>query len=212
VSTRGRFIVFEGIEGAGKTTAISIARNMLLLSIPEVVTTREPGGTLLGESIRSLIKASSSEPMDTRAELLLFYAARVQLMTQVILPALERGAWVLADRFELSTFAYQGGGRGLPRRMIEELSLLCLEGVKPDLTVFMDVDPERGLQRVSSRGPKDRIEQESLHFFKQVSDCYRTEIKHYPHVHVIDANQAAEDVELNVLTLFKQQLQSHLDG
>ncbi|MDX2345856.1 MAG: dTMP kinase, partial [Legionella sp.] len=114
----GQFIILEGLEGAGKSTALTTIKRFLAPYVPELITTREPGGTHVGETVRELIKhAPDAEPLEAHAELLLFYAARVQLIEQVIKPALARGAWVLADRFELSTWAYQGGGRELNQQM-----------------------------------------------------------------------------------------------
>jgi len=208
VITQGRFLVVEGLEGAGKTTALQTIEKYLAPRVPELVITREPGGTHAGELIRALLKQSAEEPLDARAELLLFYAARVQLLERVILPALARGAWVLADRFELSSFAYQAGGRGLDRGFIESLSHFCLQGFRPDLTLFLDISPELGLQRAVSRGKMDRIEQESIDFFHTVHNKYHDEIRHYGRVESIDATQAKSSVQdaiLNTLTHYFQE-------
>lgn len=190
MSDKGNFIVVEGLEGAGKSTALDVIKHVLTPHVPELVITREPGGTRVGEMARELIKESlADEPLDPRAELLLFYAARVQLIEQVIRPALARGAWVLADRFELSTLAYQGGGRQLPLTTIAHLSEFCIKNIKPDLTIFMDVTPEQGMQRVVARGKKDRIEQESMLFFNKVYDHYHQHIKAMSNVVIIDAGK-----------------------
>ncbi len=187
---RGSFIVVEGLEGAGKSTALDVIRQVLSTHVPELVMTREPGGTRVGEVARKLIKEClAAEPLDARAELLLFYAARVQLIELVIRPALARGAWVLADRFELSTLAYQGGGRKLPADMINQLSAFCVDDMRPDLVVFMDIKPEQGMQRVLARGKTDRIEQESQVFFEAVYDSYHQHIKSMDNVVVIDASK-----------------------
>lgn len=204
MSGLGRFIVVEGLEGAGKSTAMQTIKQCLAEKIGDFITTREPGGTAVGEVVRSLIKhPPDDEPLDPRAELLLLYTSRVQLVNQVIKPALKRGTWVLGDRFEWSTFAYQGGGRGLDMRMIEQLSSFCLEGFSPDLVLFLDVDPELGLRRALARGHSDRIEQESLDFFKTVSHAYHASIQLMKQVVVIDANQPESVVQhaiLDVLT------------
>lgn len=193
---KGHFIVVEGLEGAGKSTALNVIRQCLASRVPELVITREPGGTRVGEVARQLIKESiSTEPLDPRAELLLFYAARVQLIECVIRPALERGAWVLADRFELSTLAYQGGGRKLSSAMIEHLSAFCITDMQPDLIVFLDITPKQGMQRVLARGKTDRIEQESMVFFNAVYDGYHEHIKKLNNVVVIDASQPLRDVQ-----------------
>ena len=190
MSNKGRFIVVEGLEGAGKSTAMDVIKHHLRSCVSELMITREPGGTRVGEVARELIKESMpTEPLDPRAELLLFYAARVQLIERVIRPALARGAWVLADRFELSTLAYQGGGRKLSSTMIEHLSSFCINDVTPDLIIFLDITPEQGMQRVFSRGKTDRIEQESMVFFNDVYHSYHQHIKTMKNVVSIDASQ-----------------------
>lgn len=187
--TPGRFIVIEGLEGAGKTTAIKTIKRMLTDLDIEFITTREPGGTHVGEMVRQIVKDTTvEESLDPRAELLLFYAARVQLLEHVIKPALQRGCWVLADRFELSSFAYQGGGRGLDMDMLYKLSSFCVQGCQPDMIVFLDVDPKLGLARALKRSKLDRMEQESLAFFKVVYDAYHAHIKKMSNVIRIDAN------------------------
>lgn len=188
-ATPGRFIVIEGLEGAGKTTAIKTIKRMLADLEIEFITTREPGGTHVGEMVRQIVKDTTvEESLDPRAELLLFYAARVQLLEHVVKPALQRGCWVLADRFELSSFAYQGGGRGLDMDMLHMLSSFCVQGCQPDIIIFLDVDPKLGLARALKRNKLDRMEQESLAFFKVVYDSYHEHIKNMPNVIRIDAN------------------------
>ena len=188
---KGRCIVIEGLEGAGKSTALqTIKRFLTELGINDIITTREPGGTRLGEAARQLIKETvPDEPLDPRAELLLLYASRVQLLECVIRPALLRGSYVLADRVELSTFAYQGGGRGLPLSMIQELSTFCLKGFQPDLIFFLDINPEEGLRRALKRSKADRIESEALSFFTDVYRSYHEHIKTLRQVVVIDASR-----------------------
>lgn len=198
---KGRFIVVEGLEGAGKSTAIDTIKQYLSPFVPEIILTREPGGTRIGETIRQLIKDKvDGEILDSRCELLLLYAARVQLVEQVIRPALARGAWILADRFELSTFAYQGWGRGLDIEMINELSTFCLKSLKPDLVVYLDINPEQGFERVVKRGAKDRIEQEALSFFKQVHNGYHEMIQKMDNVVIIDASQSIETVQKSIVS------------
>jgi dTMP kinase len=205
----GRFLVVEGLEGAGKSTALDTIKCCITPFVSELVITREPGGTVLGELIREIIKSPEHEHLHARAELLLFYAARIQLVEQVIRPALQRGAWVLADRFELSSFAYQGGGRGLSRDFIAQLSAFALCDIKPDLTIFLDISPEQGLQRALARGKMDRIEQESLAFFNAVTLQYHEEIAHYPHVECIDASQPLLQVQETIVRLVTPFVQSH---
>jgi len=185
---QGRFIVVEGLEGSGKSTAMTTLKRLLTRYISNFIMTREPGGTTVGEAIRDLVKNKiEHETMDPRAELLLFYAARVQLIEQVIRPALHQGTWVLADRFELSSWAYQGGGRGLGEDILKQLSAFCVGDLKPDLTIFLDIPPEEGLFRVQKRGERDRIEQEELSFFKTVSAAYHRALAKMDPVIVIDA-------------------------
>jgi len=185
---QGRFIVVEGLEGSGKSTAISTLKRLLTRYISTFIMTREPGGTHVGEVIRDLVKNKiEAEAMEPRAELLLFYAARVQLIEQVIRPALQQGTWVLADRFELSSWAYQGGGRGLGEAILKQLSEFCVGDLQPDLTIFLDIPPEEGLLRVQKRGAMDRIEQEELSFFKTVSEAYRRALAKMDKVIFIDA-------------------------
>lgn len=201
---RGRFIVVEGIEGAGKSTALQTIKHYLQSVVPEFLLTREPGGTRVGESVRTLLtERVEGETLDPRCELLMFYAARVQLLEQVIRPSLSKGTWVLADRFELSTFAYQGGGRKLDKQMIHHLSTFCLQGFKPDLILFLDINPEQGLGRVKKRGEADRIEQESLAFFTDVYNSYHEMIRSMDNVVCIDAGQAMETVQESILTALK---------
>ncbi|ARH00202.1 dTMP kinase [Legionella micdadei] len=210
MTQRGRFIVVEGLEGAGKSTAIDAIKQYLHNLVPDLVITREPGGTRIGEVIRHLIKEKiDEEPLDPRSELLLLYAARVQLVEQIILPALNNGSWVLADRFELSTFAYQGGGRGIDQDMIRKLSAFCLQGFKPDLVFYLDIDPEQGLSRVKTRGTFDRIEQESLEFFTQIRNTYVQMIKTMDNVILIDAGQPIEIVQKLIQTQLKSLILNH---
>jgi dTMP kinase len=206
----GRFIILEGLEGAGKSTALTTIKRFLAPYVPELITTREPGGTDIGEKIREIIK----QPADTgvlrdSAELLLFYAARVQLIEEVIRPALQRGAWVLADRFELSTWAYQGGGRGLSQKMIQNLSDFCVKDLTPDLVLFLDLPPEQGLQRILERGQTDRIEQESIAFFNRVYTAYHEKLHTFEQAIQIDASKPLAMVQHLIRTTLEHFLVSH---
>lgn len=206
---QGRFIVVEGLEGAGKSTALDTIAQVLKPQVKALILTREPGGTSVGEGIRRIIKeVRPNEPMDARAELLLFYAARVQLMEQVIRPALARGTWVLADRFELSTYAYQGGGRQLDESMIAHLSAFCLNQFTPDLTLFLDISPEKGMRRAKRRGALDRIEHEESSFFTAVYDSYHRHLKNTKHVIMIDASQPLKTVQ----SAIREALEAYLSG
>ncbi|WP_115707326.1 dTMP kinase [Legionella sainthelensi] len=197
ISSTGKLIVIEGLEGAGKSTAVNTVIDFLAERQIKTITTREPGGTAIGEILRNLIKNPDyRDVLDDRSELLLLYTARIQLLKQVIEPALQKGVWVIADRFELSTIAYQGGGRGLDQEMISHLSSFALQGLKPDLTLYLDISPEEGMQRVKSRGELDRIEQQSIEFFHRVHDSYLQYIKINPYVVSINAALPLKKVQL----------------
>ena len=160
---RGKFITFEGGEGCGKSTQVRRLKAALEQKGITVLLTREPGGTRLAEQVRSLLKDETDDPPCDRAELLLFLAARAQLVRKVIRPALESGTWVVSDRFSDSTLAYQGYGRGLPLDIIREANDFACEGLKPDKTILLDVDPETSRERMrgrvaSTNTTADRIE------------------------------------------------------
>jgi dTMP kinase len=195
-SLTGKLIVIEGLEGAGKTTAVNTITELLNRNNIKTITTREPGGTAIGEVLRTLIKNPEyRDVLDDRSELLLLYSARIQLLEQVIKPALLEGLWVITDRFELSTLAYQGGGRGLNQEMIHHLSSFALNGFKPDLILYLDITPEEGMQRVKSRGEFDRIEQQSIDFFHRVHECYIYHTKMSSNAIIIDANRPLAEVQ-----------------
>lgn len=201
----GRFIVVEGLEGAGKTTAIETIKHYFESHSQSVIVTREPGGTRIGEGLRTLLKENvDGELLDARCELLMMYAARVQLLQQVIRPALNRGDWVIADRFELSTYAYQGGGRGINKHTLDCLSTICLQDFKPDLILFLDISPEQGLERAKGRGKLDRIEQESKVFFTNVYQAYHQYIKDMDNVHIIDASLPLNSVQKSIIIQLNQ--------
>lgn len=192
----GKFIVIEGLEGAGKTTAINtVARILKQHNINDLQFTREPGGTPIAEALRDIIKNGiDDEPLTDKAELLMLYAARIQLIDNVIKPALKLGKWVIGDRHDLSTQAYQGGGRQLDKTFIEMLKQQVLGDFKPDLTLYLDIDPEVGLMRAKSRGELDRIEQQSLLFFKRIRQRYQEIAQNDNTIITIDAAQTIEDV------------------
>lgn len=195
MSERGKFIVVEGLEGAGKSTAIKqVTAALKQHHILDVTTTREPGGTPLAEQLRTLVKGHHEETITAEAELLLMYASRVQLIHNVIQPALARGAWVIGDRHDLSTRAYQGGGRQIPDSRIDAIRAAVLNGFEPDFTLYMDIDPELGLQRARGRGELDRIELQSLDFFQRTREKYLAIAGQDPTIRIIDASDSIDGV------------------
>lgn len=193
---KGKFIVLEGLEGAGKTTAKNVVVEKLQqLGINEFVFTREPGGTPLAEKLRQLIKQGEGDEIITdKAELLMLYAARVQLVENVIKPALAQGKWVIGDRHDLSSQAYQGGGRQIDSQLLKTLKQTVLGDFRPDLTLYLDIDPEIGLSRARSRGELDRIEQQQIDFFERTRQCYLQLVANDPNSVTINANLAIEEV------------------
>ncbi|HDL5700350.1 TPA: dTMP kinase [Mannheimia haemolytica] len=196
---RGKFIVIEGLEGAGKTTAHQvILKELEQAGVTDVVMTREPGGTPLAEKLRHLIKHETEEPVTDKAELLMLYAARVQLVENVIKPALAEGKWVLGDRHDMSSQAYQGGGRKLDRHLLETLKESVLGTFEPDLTIYLDLDPVIGLERARGRGELDRIEQQSLDFFYRTRERYLELTQHNDKAVIINAEQPIEQVTADI--------------
>ncbi|ALE54677.1 thymidylate kinase [Paraburkholderia sp. GV068] len=189
---RGKFITFEGIDGAGKTTHLAWFRERLEQKVAAtgraVVMTREPGGTPLGEQIREIVL---HQKMDLETEALLMFALRRQHLAEVIEPALARGDWVLSDRFTDATFAYQGGGRGLPRDKLETLERWVQGGFQPDLTVLFDLAPEIANERRSAARDPDRFESESAAFFERTRAEYLRRAEEAPYrFAIIDSSQS----------------------
>lgn len=186
----GRFITLEGSEGVGKSTNLAFIREFLTARGVALQITREPGGTPLAEEIRALLLQQREESVDELAELLLLFAARAQHVNQVIMPAIQAGTWVLCDRFADSTYAYQGGGRGLSTALIAQLEQLVQPDLQPDLTIYLDIDVELGLTRASRRAALDRFEGETLAFFERVRATYLARVAQQPERYaVIDAAQ-----------------------
>ncbi len=201
----GCFITLEGVEGVGKSSCVLPITRMLERRGIEVVATREPGGTAIAESIRKLLLWSEQETLDPVAELLLHFASRRQHLCEVIEPALERGAFVICDRFTDSTHAYQGGGRGLPEAWIDALSAMVHPHIEPQLTLFFDLAPEIGLQRITSR-EVDRYEGESLAFFQRVRQGYLARTR--PQFKRIDAAQDQAQVQADALAVVEALLEA----
>ena len=197
---KSRYIVIEGLEGAGKTTAIkTVVQTLAKVGITKVDFTREPGGTPLAEKLRQLIKHGIAEEKVTdKAELLMLYAARIQLIENVIKPALAKGRWVIGDRHDLSSQAYQGGGRGISPELMKVLRNTILDDFRPDLTLYLDIEPALGLQRARDRGELDRIEKESLDFFKRTRQRYLELAAEDDTIITIDANQSLEEVQKTI--------------
>ena len=192
---RGKLITLEGGEGAGKSTVLQAARELLAARGIDVVVTREPGGTPAGEAIRKVLLDAALRGMHAETELLLMFASRAQLVREVVQPALEAGRWVLADRFTDASFAYQGGGRGQPRERIDELERWAAAGLKPDLTLLLDLPVADGLKRANGRGAADRIEMENAEFFERVRAAYRARAAAEPQrFRVIDASRTLHEV------------------
>lgn len=192
---RGRFITLEGIEGAGKSSHIDAMRAKIESAGRRLVVTREPGGTPVAERIRALLLDPANAGMDANTELLLVFAARAEHLAAVIRPALEAGTWVLCDRFTDATYAYQGGGRGIPEQYIAELENWAQGALRPDLTIVLDLDPETGLARAADRSDKDRFEREDVGFFSRVRSSYLQRARANPQRYrIVDAGQPVAQV------------------
>jgi dTMP kinase len=192
---KGRLISLEGGEGAGKSTLLAGLRAHFERSGMDVLYTREPGGTPVGEAVRALVLDPAHRGMAVETELLLMFAARAQLVREVLQPALAAGHWVLCDRFTDASYAYQGGGRGVDGARIGELESLATGGLKPDLTLLLDLPVAHGRARASQRGDADRIEAERDDFFERVRATYLARAQAEPQrFRVIDASQPADSV------------------
>jgi dTMP kinase len=192
----GLFITVEGIEGVGKTTNLEYLQQLITAAGKELVVTREPGGTPLGEAIRTLLLDPQYKGMDPDCELQLMFAARAEHLDKVIRPAIETGRWVLCDRFTDATYAYQGGGRGLDTGKIAALEQLVQGDFRPDLTLLLDVPVKVGLARAGNRSAPDRFEQEQVGFFERVRQAYLDMAEsHDGRYRVIDAGRPLVQVQ-----------------
>lgn len=198
----GRFITFEGTEGVGKSTQIANAADTLRNLGVDCIVTREPGGTPMAEAIRELLLAPRDEPVNDLTELLLMFAARAQHLHALILPALKAGQWVLCDRFTDATFAYQGGGRGVPAERIALLENLVQGQVRPDQVILLDAPVETGMTRARQRGELDRFEQEAVSFFQRIREVYLARARAEPdRYRIVDAAAPLEQVSAGISDL-----------
>ncbi len=209
--SRGRFISLEGIEGVGKSTQATFIAAWLRERSFEVVETREPGGTVLAEKIRSLLLGENIETPVAKAELLLMFAARAQHLEKVIQPALAKGHWVICDRFTDATLAYQGGGRGISTLLIREIAEWCHPETWPDLTLLFDMAPGASVDRRRRREQSDRFESEKLAFFERVRSAYLELAEAEPdRIRVIDASPSREFVSESLARILEEFLVSEL--
>ncbi len=199
------FITLEGSEGVGKTSNMQYIQSLLEAKSIDYIVTREPGGTALGEALRAMLLGEDFKGMADDTELLLMFAARAEHVAQVIRPALEKGQWVLCDRFTDATYAYQGGGRGLDMGRIAGLEQWVLGDLRPDLTLLLDAPVEVGRERAGKRSAPDRFEQEQVAFFERVRESYLILARQQPErIKIIDASQALPDVQKQIATLLNE--------
>lgn len=210
---RGTFITFEGIEGSGKSTQISLLNDHLVKQGRAVALTREPGGTPIGDQVRRILLDPSHHRLDATAELLLYAASRAQHLREVILPALEAGQAVLCDRFADATLAYQGHGRGLSVPVIIDLDRIVTKGLKPDLTILLDIDARTGLARARGRNERDglhgeaRFENEDIKFHGRVRDGYLLLAEQEPgRIRLVNAARAPEVIQEEVRSIVEAAL------
>ncbi|REJ66659.1 MAG: dTMP kinase [Proteobacteria bacterium] len=208
VVSEGKFITLEGGEGAGKSTSREFIVELLTANKIPFVQTREPGGTPLSESLRSLLLAKDGTAPSVEAELLMVFAARAQHLNEVIEPALAQGQWVLCDRFTDATYAYQGYGRGFDLAAISLLETMVQKDRHPDLTLLFDLDPRIGIERAQKRAELDRFESEELAFFERVRQGYLERAESNERFVVIDAARPVSDVQASV----RQALELFLEG
>ncbi len=206
---RGLFLTFEGVEGAGKTSNLQHAKSLIEATGKDVVVSREPGGTEVGERIREVLLNPDLPAMHSDTELLLMFAARAEHYQHKILPALEAGQWVLCDRFTDASFAYQGGGRQIDQSRIRELEAWVLGDFRVDQTYLFDLPVEIGLSRAKARSAADRIEREQVEFFERIRQCYLQRAEHEPdRFTVVDASQSLDNVQAQLSRAVETLLES----
>ena len=201
--SKGVFITLEGTEGSGKSTQLKTIEQYLQQHNRRYIKVREPGGTPIAEEIRNLLKTPrNDDAMCDTTELLLMYAARAQLVNTVIKPAIEQGIDVICDRHDLSTVAYQGGGRGMDLGEIKAISKVVLGDFKPNLTILLDIDPIKGMQRAKARGELDRFEQSKMDFFVRVRNTYLECAKQDPNIiKVVNGDDTLDNVSSHIRKL-----------
>jgi len=203
--SRGKFITIEGVEGVGKTTNIAYIENYFKQTDLTIMLTREPGGTPLSEKIRELLLDARQTSMSDDTELLLMFAARAQHLEEKIIPALERGEWVICDRFTDATYAYQGGGRGIEHARIASLETWVQGELRPDWTLLLDLPVAEGLKRAGQRSAPDRFEQEKQAFFERVRQAYLDMARQAPQRYrIIDASGSIEEVQSRIKTVLDE--------
>ncbi|MFA5074118.1 MAG: dTMP kinase [Nitrospirota bacterium] len=212
---KGIFITFEGVEGSGKTTQISFLADYLRSTGKEVVVTREPGGTSIGDAIRKILLDPSNTGLDHTAELLLYAASRAQHLHEVILPALATGRMVLCDRFSDATLAYQGYGRGLDIEMIRSLDRMVCRALRPDLTILLDMDAAAGVKRAHGRNSRQgleeaRFENERMEFHQRVRDGYLQLAAFEPgRIRIVDASCSPDSIQASIRTIVNDTYGTH---
>lgn len=210
---KGRFITFEGLDGAGKTTQVRAVAEALVGRGIDVAITREPGGTRLGERLRDILLGD--DPINPDTELLLLFAARADHIATRIRPALERGAWVLCDRFTDASYAYQGGGRGISFSRISALESWVQGSLRPNITIFLDLSVEMSFARISGglfRETRDRFEREQLEFFERVREAYLEQCRRHPNRYRrIDAGLDFPDVTRAILKALDRDRELNLE-
>lgn len=196
---KGHFITFEGVEGGGKTTQLAILGHYLETQGRQVVRTREPGGTKIGDDIRSLLLDAKNQEMGAKTELFLYLASRAQHINEIILPALAEGKIVLCDRFTDATLVYQGYGRALPKGEVERIARFASGGLQPDLTILLDINVKKGLARLKGRAEINRLDQEALQFHETVRRGYLTLAKKYPsRIQIIQTDATVEEISKKI--------------
>ena len=201
---KGLFITLEGIEGAGKSTVVDFIEDFLTKEGHDVIKTREPGGTVIGEQIREILLKNENYTLTYDTELLLVFSARAQHIQEVILPALSLGKIILCDRFTDASYAYQGGGRGIDASRINLLEKWVQGDLRPNLTLLFDLDVSIGMQRTKKRSDADRFEQEEINFFEKIRNTYLERAKNEPQrFRIINSALSLENVKEQIVSILK---------